>query len=140
MKASDTHGECIAHEGYRFRMFRSEEEITWAELLLHEVYIQEEGWDFPSKTPSGIRQIETDCGNLPLTDNLAGMAYWFGAFREAELIGCIRVLEHPNTEFNRYREPPRWLSEMRPLEMNRLAIHENHRNHRFLPLMLMCVR
>jgi len=121
---------------FRFRIMSSEEEVRQAEMLLHDVYLEEQNWVFRAANPSGLKTSASACGNRLLTDDYSGVAHWFGAFDGGNLIGCFRVLEHPHCELSGYLTVPAWLEEASPCELNRLAIRPEYRNHRFVMLML----
>ncbi len=65
--------------------------IEEASALLYDVYIEQQKWHFLPDNPSQLR-VEVHNRKRVLVDRYTKSAIWFGAFDNARLVGCVRLL------------------------------------------------
>ena len=128
--------EPIRIDQYCFRQLWGEAEVEDALALLHDVYVEEQGWRPLHFNPSRVRVEQRD-GRRLLVDRHVKEAHWFGAFVEEELVGCFRVLPYPYHELRHYLDVPPFLNRSYASELNRLALRPAWRQHQIvLPMLL----
>jgi len=123
--------------------------IEQACALLHEVYIQQQNWQFTSDNPFKL-SVEIRNNKKVLVDQLGESAIWFGAFDEEQLVGCVRLINGdenkqsevgicPRSQFIRAFIPGDEIASC--YEMQRMAIKENYERRGIVKhLLLACFR
>jgi len=126
----------IRMDQFCFRQLWGEADVEDALALLHDVYVEEQGWRPLHFNPSRVR-VEERAGRRLLVDRHVQVAHWFGAFVGEELVGCFRVLPYPHHELRHYLDVPPFLNRSYASELNRLALRPAWRQHQMvLPMLL----
>lgn len=112
------------------KRLHAQEDIARMQNLLFDVYIQELGWKFDEKNPSGLRVARDPDRDAALVDNFDSFATFFGVYDRDLLIGGARLIPCINgkLEFEHYHSRPELLRNpgLKLMEINRLVIKPSH--------------